>query len=118
MTNKNPDQTNGSGEEFKDSNIKYVLSKFEFDLYHEEDNKPEPVIRVKRISVGKTEKWKIFADTKVIFILEGIKLGNKEKEFLRTPDGFNFLIKQYKSGIKSFNAVKNEIKKVLTPTKK
>lgn len=117
-TNKNkpnPDQTPNfpSGtEEVKDS--KYNLSKFEYDLYHEEDDKSEKVIRVKRVSMpNKGEKWKIFEDNKVMFIVEGSKLNNKEKEFLRTVDGVNFLIAQYKEGIKSFNSLKNEIKKKL-----
>lgn len=107
--------TGGSGsEEQKDSNLKYNLSKFEYDLYHEEDDVAEKVIRVKRISMpNKGEKWKIFEDNKVMFIVEGSKLNNKEKEFLRSADGVNFLIAQYKQGIKSFNSLKNEIKKKL-----
>ena len=58
-------------------------------------------------------EWKIFEDNKVMFIVEGAKLTNKEKDFLRTVDGVNFLIAQYKQGIKSFNSLKNEIKKKL-----
>lgn len=103
-----------ASEESKDSNTKYSLSKFEYDLYHEEDDKSEKVIRVKRVSMpNKGEKWKIFEDNKVMFIVEGSKLNNKEKDFLRTVDGVNFLIAQYKAGIKSFNSLKNEIKKKL-----
>jgi hypothetical protein len=102
------------GEESKENGQKYNLSKFEYDLYHEEDDKSEKVIRVKRVSMpNKGEKWKISEDTKVMFVVEGTKLNNKEKEFLRTADGVNFLIAQYKQGIKSFNALKNEIKKKL-----
>lgn len=101
-----------SPDEFKDQNIKYNLSKFEYDLYHEEDNKVEKIIRIKRISVPTgTEKWKIFEDNKVIFVVEGSKLTNKEKEFLRSIDGVNFLISQYKQGIRSINVLKNDIKK-------
>ncbi len=96
-------------EEFKDQNQKYNLSKFEFDLYHEEDDKVEKVIRVKRVSMpNKGEKWKIFEDNKVMFVLEGTKLTNKEKEFLHTVDGINFLISQYKGGIKSFNSLRTD----------
>ena len=113
----NPDPTSNlpqaGGEESKDG-LKYSLSKFEYDLYHEEDDKAEKVIRVKRVAMpNKGEKWKIFEDNKVMFILEGTKLTNKEKDFLRTVDGVNFLIAQYKQGIKSFNSLKNEIKKKL-----
>ena len=99
-------------EEFKEQNQKYNLSKFEFDLYHEEYDVIEKVIRVKRVSLpNKGEKWKIMEDGKLIFVVEGAKLSNKEKDFLRTPDGFNFLIAQGKAGIKSFSALKKEIKK-------
>jgi hypothetical protein len=101
-------------EEVKDRNTKYNLSKFEYDLYHEEDDISLPVIRVKRTTLpNKGERWKIFANDKAVFVLEGAKLSNKEKEFLRTIDGVNFLIAQYKVGISSFNALKKEIKKKL-----
>ncbi len=101
-------------EEFKDHATKYNLSKFEYDLYHEEDDKVEEVIRIKRVALpSKEEKWKIMADGKVIFIVEGSKLTLKEREFLRSVDGVNFLISQYKSGIKSFHFLKIEIKKKL-----
>jgi len=101
-------------EEFKEQNSKYNLSKFEFDLFHEENDVVEKVIRVKRVSLpNKGEKWKIMENTKTVFVVEGSKLNKKEKEFLSTVDGVNFLIAQYKQGIKSFNALKNEIKKKL-----
>jgi hypothetical protein len=115
MANKpNPEASPQVQEEFKDQNLKYNLSKFEYDLYHDEDDVTEKVIRVKRFSMpNKGEKWKIFEDNKVMFIVEGTKLTNKEKEFLRTIDGVNFLIAQYKEGIRSFNHLKTEIKKKL-----
>ena len=101
-------------EDFKEQNSRYNLSKFEYDLYHEEDDKTEKIIRVKRVSMpNKGEKWKIMEDSKVVFVVEGTKLSKKEKDFLRTVDGVNFLIEQYKMGIKSFNSLKIEIKKKL-----
>lgn len=101
-------------DEFKEQNLKYNLSKFEYDLYHEEDDISEKVIRVKRFSMpNKGEKWKVFEDAKPMFIVEGTKLTNKEKEFLRTIDGVNFLISLYKNGIKSFNHFRTELKKKL-----
>lgn len=102
-------------EDFKDSNVKYVLSKFEHDLYKEEEDVAEKVIRVKRFSLpNKGERWKIFEDTKAVFVIEGTKLTNKEKDFLRGAEGLTFLIAKYKEGIKSFNSLKAEIKKALT----
>lgn len=107
-----PNTATATAEEFKDPALKYNLSKFDYDLYHEEDDVAEKVIRVKRVSMpNKGEKWKIFEDSKVAFIVEGNKLNNKEKDFLRTVDGVNFLIAQFKQGIKSFNSLKTEIKK-------
>jgi hypothetical protein len=101
-------------EEPKEQNSKFNLSKFDFDLYHEEDDKAETVIRIKRVSMpNKGEKWKVMTDNKVTFVVEGAKLSKKEREFLRTVDGLNFLIAQFKQGIKSFNSLKNEIKKNL-----
>lgn len=100
--------------ETKPDNIKYVLSKFEYDLYHEEDDIQLPVIRVKHFKLPNAgERWKIFSDTKVVFIVEGSKLGKKEREFLRGINGINFLIGEYKSGIKSFNALKIALKKII-----
>jgi SMC interacting uncharacterized protein involved in chromosome segregation len=102
------------GEEGKDGNMKYSLSKFEYDLYHEEDDKSEKVIRVKRISMpNKGEKWKVMNDNKVIFIIEGSKISKKEKEYLQTVDGFNFILTQAKMGIKSLNSFRSELKKIV-----
>ena len=111
--NKNNDTSDSTSitDELKSNNNKYNLSKFEFDLYDEESNKPHKVVRVKRFSVpNKGEKWKIFEDNKVMFIVEGSKLTNKEKAFLRTVEGIGFLLSSYKKGIKSFNSLKNELK--------
>ena len=109
-----PPTTTGTPDDVKDPGLKYSLSKFEYDLYHEEDDKVEKVISVKRVSMpNKGEKWKISENGKVMFVIEGTKLTNKEKEYLRTIDGVNFLIAEYKQGIKSFNYIKNEIKKKL-----
>ena len=103
-----------SGEEFKDQGIKYILSNFEYDLYHEEDDIKLPIIRVKHFKLPNAgERWKIFEDTKVVFIIEGSKLGKKLREFLRSIDGINFLIAEHKQGIKSFNALKKNIKEKL-----
>jgi hypothetical protein len=73
----------------------------------------ERVIRVRRISLpGGSERWKIFSDTKLVFTLEGAKLLKKEREYLRSQDGFNFLISQGKSEIKSFNQIKKALKEI------
>ena len=112
MTNKPVDPTVEN--EFKEQNLKYNLSKFEYDLYHEEDDVPEKIISVKRITLPNDgERWKVFENSKAMFVIEGTKLTKKEKTFLRTVDGVNFIIQRYKLGINSFNHFKTELKKKL-----
>jgi len=102
--------TSGSSEDLKDTN-KYNLSKFEYDLYHEEDDVAEKVIRVKHFSLpNKGDRWKIFEDNKILQIIEGGKLTNKEKEFLRSVEGATWLLSRAKVGIKSFNSFRKELK--------
>ncbi len=97
-----------------DQNVKYNLSKYEYDLYHEEDDVSNPVLRVKRFSTpNKGEKWKFFSDNKITFILEGTKLTGKEKEFLHTVEGVNFLLQGYKDGVDSFHGFKKRLKEKL-----
>jgi SMC interacting uncharacterized protein involved in chromosome segregation len=119
MSNK-PNNVDTSGtiststEDFKDQSVKHNFSKFEHDLYHEEDDVALPVVRVKRISLpNKGDKWKIFEDNKVVFIIEGSKLLKKEREYLQTIEGFNFILAKAKAGIKSLHAFRTELKKVI-----
>ena len=65
---------------------------------------------------NKGEKWKIMSNNTVIFVVESSKVSKKEREFLQTADGFNFLLQQAKAGIKSLNSLKIEIKKVIENT--
>ena len=103
-----------AGEDFKDQNLKYNLSKFEYDLYHEEDDKSEKVIRVKRVSMPNNgEKWKIMIDSKILFIIESTKISRKERDFLSTIEGFNFMLAQGKAGIKSLNSFRVALKKLM-----
>lgn len=118
MSSKNETSTSIT-EEVKNQNSKYNLSKFEHDLYHEEDDIAEKVIRVKSVSMpNKGQKWKIFDDNKIIFIIESTKISKKEREFLQTIEGFNFIITQAKGGLSSFNKFKIELKKRLNKPKK
>jgi hypothetical protein len=112
MSNKSNSTEYTYNEDFKEP-AKFTLNKFDFDLYYDEDNKIEKIIRVKRFFSKKNEKWKIYENNKTMFVIDGIYLNNLEKNFLRSIDGVNFLISQFKIGIKSFNALKNEIKKTI-----
>jgi hypothetical protein len=91
-----------------------VFNRYDYELYDEEQNLVEKVFRVKKsASSSKSEKWRIHCNNEVILTIEGTKLSKKEKIFLRTANGFNFLIAQTKVGIKSFNKLKIELKKVV-----
>jgi hypothetical protein len=114
MITKSTESTTSMIDEIKDQNSKYSLSKFDFDLYHEEDDIANKVIRVQKVPMpNKGKKWKITSDNKLIFIIEGNKISKKEREFLQTIDGFNFILSQAKIGIKSLNSFRNELKKIL-----
>lgn len=117
MPNKHNAENTNSTEEVKDQNLKYNLSKFEYDLYHEEDDVAEKVIRVKRSSMpNKGEKWKVMNDNKVIFTIESPKISKGEREYLQTVEGFNFILTQAKTGIKSLNSFRIELKKQISKT--
>ncbi len=90
---------------------KFILSKFEDDLYKDDQNVVMPVIQVKYHSLpNKGDKWKIFSDDEVVITILGTKLNKKERAFLRGPDGVNFMIAQIKSGVKSFHGLKTALK--------
>jgi hypothetical protein len=103
---------NSNQEEFKDS-TRYVLSKFEYDLYHDEDNVALPSIRFKRFGkIAAGETWKFFHDQSksAALVIDGTKLTLKEREFLRTVEGVNFALAAYKAGANNLNAFKKSIK--------
>lgn len=93
--------------------LKQILNKNDCELFHDEDNVVNKIIRVKRIASSKEEKWKIFCDTKTLFVVEGSKLTEKERSFLRGVSGINFLISQGKMGVKSFNDFRKKLKEAL-----
>jgi hypothetical protein len=99
------------GEEHKDQFNGHSLSKFDYDLYKEEDDVAEKVIRVKRITLpNKGERWKVFCDNKIVFVIEGNKLSKKEKQFLQTIQGVNFILAFAKAGFTSISKLRAEIK--------
>lgn len=101
-------------EEFKEIGSKYTLSKHEYDLYHEEDDKAEKVYRVKKsIMPNKGEKWKLLIDNKPILIIESSKITKAEWQYLRSVEGFNFMLSQTKIGVDSLSVFKAELKKIL-----
>jgi hypothetical protein len=110
----NSDNPSGGLDDTRSSSFRQNLSKFEYDLYHEEENIVSKIIRVKRVGTpARGERWKIFEDTKLIFVLDGTKVSKKEREFLRGIEGITFLIAQAKIGIKSLHGLRTELKQKL-----
>lgn len=99
--------------EFKDteSTGKYLSSRYDYDLYNEEDNKKMPMVRIQRHYVKKTseEKWKFYENTKKIMEIDSLELTDKEKDFLRTPNGILFCLKKYKEK-KDIEFIKSSLK--------
>lgn len=99
----------GQGE-YKEG-AKYPLSKYDYDLYDDAKAIPTRVIRIKRMgSIAKNERWRIFENDQLKFVLDGEKLSKKEKAFLRGIEGINWLIGECKVGFKSFNELRGRLK--------
>lgn len=100
---------------FDHSKVKHTFGKSDYDFFDEEKNIIDKIIRVKRISpANKNERWNIIENNKIIFVVDGTKISKKEKEYLRTPEGFNFLLARGKNGIKSLAGLRKELKKIIT----
>jgi F0F1-type ATP synthase alpha subunit len=95
-----------------------IFSKFDYDLFDETKNKIERIVRVKRVvSADKREKWRVIEDNKVVFVVDGNRISKMEREFLRTPAGFNFLISAYKNDVKSVVKLKIFLKMAFSNSK-
>src|SRR5579859_300039 len=102
------------GSELKKEQSFEKSSKFDFELYKAEDDKVERVIRVKKsLMPNNGVKWKIFINEEVRFTIASSSISKKERSFLQTLEGFNFIISHTKQGFKSLNHFRKEMKKQL-----
>lgn len=103
----------------KETVAKYVSSKFDHDLYHEDDDKKFSMIRIKLFVDKKTKnlKWKFFENTKNTIVLDGDSMSEEEINFIKSPEGINFCLKEYKLGFKTEEKIKNKIKEQLSKVK-
>lgn len=93
------------------SEVNPLLNSLHIDceLFKEEDNIRNTTIRVKKFKVKGVEEWRIFEDKTVVLVLNSSRFSNSEKEFLRTIDGFNYIISGYKNGWRSVAKFKQGI---------
>lgn len=96
----------------KETIAKYVSSKFDYDLYHEEDDKKFPVIRIKFAYDKKTKltKLKFFENTKNVINIDFSDLNETEIKFVQSVEGINFCLNQYKSGFKTKDKILEKIR--------
>ncbi len=88
------------------------------ELFDDESNVIHKLIRARRVSLPRGgEDWEIVEDEEVVFTIRGVRLTKKEKEILRTVDGLNLLINEYRSGVKSVAKIKTKLKNYLTAKK-
>ncbi len=81
----------------------------ENEFFKTENYIPHVMIRVKRTISKGEEQWKVLENNTTVLILKSSRFTNKEKEFLRTQDGFNYIINGFKSGWRSINKFKTNL---------
>lgn len=92
-------------------NIGYL--KQETELFDDNSYTPYDLISVRRINLPKNgEDWEILKNKKVILVLKGIRFTKKEKDYLRTVDGIQFIMNGFKCGWNSTSEFKRQIKYV------
>lgn len=102
-------------DQYKLTTSKTTFSKFEYDLYHDEDNVVMPILNIKRENLPNNEiRWKIFKGSELFLIIEGNKLSKNERNFLGTANGMNFLFSQMKAGVDTFIKLKANLKVAAT----
>lgn len=91
-------------------NIGFHLLKADNDLFDEKKNIKERLITIRHLRLAKKkEDWLILENNKVALRLKDYRLSKNEKNFLRSIEGFQFLIAQWKAGVKSVSGLKRQM---------
>lgn len=105
-----------SGDNFNFEEREYkgnpVASKF-FTLFDEETAlQVSPILRVRHSFSKNQDSWKILHDGKIIHSIPGTSFIKKEKDFLLSVEGVQFLLRQAKKGGKdlTISALKREMR--------
>jgi len=86
--------------------------KIDNELFDDKSHVVHRLISVKRINLPNGgENWEISDDDKVVFTIPGVRMTKKEKNFLKTREGLETIIREYKNGIKSVAQIKAKLKK-------
>jgi len=92
---------------------KTIHSKQDYEYFIEESYIPHPLLHVKRITKTNSEKWKISLDENNSLIIDGSLLTERECMFLRTVEGFDFLISIFKDGVKQLSTIRQKLSLIL-----
>lgn len=97
-------------DEVPKESFKPIQNRYEYDLYHEEDDVGFATIEIKRRGSGKNEHWNVLRDGKTVATFEESKFSENIKAFLRTVDGLKQMLALYKEGATSVNSLKTKLK--------
>ena len=91
--------------------VKFNSLRVDNDLYDDEAHVIHKIIRVRHITLPKNgEDWEILENEQVSFVVKGVRLTKRERNILKTANGLNLLILEYKNGIKSVAKIKQKLK--------
>lgn len=85
-------------------------SKQDFDLFIEDNNVKLPIFRVRRQLKKQVETVFFSKDEEIFLVMDLGKFTKKQQAFLRTVDGFNFMLSSAKSGTVSVSQFKKLLK--------
>lgn len=71
------------------------------DFFNDELYVPNKLIGVKYVGNKNVDKWTFTEDNKPTFSLDGSKFSEEQRKFFKTVEGMQFLILQYKLGLKN-----------------
>ena len=83
------------------------------DLYDEEEgSKKNSVFKIKR-STKKEEIWEVMKDDDSVFSLNAKHFNLRQRAFLRSYEGFLFLMEEYNKGNRSVAKIRKSLKQVI-----
>jgi len=92
-------------------NLSFHLLKADCELYDEERGRvPETLISIKRMrQPKKKEDWVVLENGKIVWRLKDYRFSQEEKDFLKTAEGMQLLLAEYKIGTRSVTKIKEQI---------
>ncbi|KKN70835.1 hypothetical protein LCGC14_0427270 [marine sediment metagenome] len=81
------------------------------ELFDEESNVIHRLIRVKLVPLPNGgENWEVSNDNEVSLVVPGVRLTKREKSVLKTAQGINLLMYEYKLGNRSVANIKAKLR--------